>query len=105
LPLSGQLAPVFEKLTGDRYNTVWSPYAPARFKTGGSNAKAKDYYEKAIALAPSEPLNYLFYALLMKNTLGENHEAYRIARLGLAHTPSSAFVESREARLALAQGR
>lgn len=41
---------------------------------GGNNARAKEYLEKAIALLPKEPLNYLFLIKLLRD-LGETEAA------------------------------
>lgn len=50
---------------------------------GGDNAKAIEYFEKAIQLAPDEPLNFLFYAEYLADQ-GQTENALKQARKGLA---------------------
>ncbi|MGE0614211.1 MAG: TRAP transporter TatT component family protein [Bacteriovoracia bacterium] len=50
---------------------------------GGSNSRAKDYFEKAIAQGPTEPLNYLFLARLLDDKFDERAEALNWAKKGL----------------------
>ena len=47
---------------------------------GGSNSRARGYFEKAIETSPDEPLNYLALAKLLEEELDEHQEAMEIAR-------------------------
>jgi hypothetical protein len=51
---------------------------------GGSNAKAKGFYENAIAIAPDEPINYYFLAELMLLAYKDRTAAVQIAQKGLS---------------------
>lgn len=51
---------------------------------GGSNERAKDYYLKAISIAPDEPLNYYFLADLQHKAFRDNVSAARTVERGLA---------------------
>jgi tetratricopeptide (TPR) repeat protein len=51
---------------------------------GGSNKRAREYFEKAIAAFPYETLNYLFLARLLKNQLDDSEGAMKQVRLGVA---------------------
>jgi tetratricopeptide (TPR) repeat protein len=66
---------------------------------GGSNSRAIDYFQKAIAVAPDEPLNFLFLAQLYENTLSDHKKARETAQKGLSVPPPS--VERLEALDAL----
>lgn len=46
---------------------------------GGSNAEAKEYFEKAIEVAPDEPLNYLFLARLLVEEYNDMPKALEVA--------------------------
>lgn len=50
---------------------------------GGSNERARSYYEKAIAAAPDEPLNYLFMADLTLKAYKDRLKALDYAVKGL----------------------
>jgi tetratricopeptide (TPR) repeat protein len=50
---------------------------------GGSNSRAKDYFEEAISTAPDEPLNYLFLARLYREDLGDKPAALQAIQKGL----------------------
>lgn len=54
---------------------------------GGDNDRAREYFEKAIAIAPDEPLNYLFLARLLRDDLDKPTEAMELARRGLQVKP------------------
>ena len=66
---------------------------------GGSNSRAEEHFEKAIAAAPQNPMNYLFLAKFYRETL-EDEPKYRAtlerARLKV-QVPSTEEVESYEA--------
>jgi tetratricopeptide (TPR) repeat protein len=65
---------------------------------GGSDRKARDYYTKAIELSPDEPLNFIFYARLLRDGFGDRPAALEMAERGLRITmPSSDRVESVDA--------
>jgi hypothetical protein len=51
---------------------------------GGSNDRAREFFEKAIKTAPDEPLNYLFLATLLDEELDDPAGALAIARKGMA---------------------
>jgi tetratricopeptide (TPR) repeat protein len=51
---------------------------------GGSNSKAKAFYEKAIENAPDEPINYYFLAQLILTVYKDKPLALQIARKGLS---------------------
>jgi tetratricopeptide (TPR) repeat protein len=50
---------------------------------GGSNDRARAYFEKAIDTAPGEPLNYLFLARLLDEKFDKKREALEIVKRGL----------------------
>jgi hypothetical protein len=50
---------------------------------GGSNSRAKSYFEEAISTSPDEPLNYLFLARLYHDELHDNPAALEAIRKGL----------------------
>lgn len=65
---------------------------------GGSYVSAKAHFERAVVLGSDEPLNYLFLSRLMKEDLGDQAAAKRIALNGSKLLqPSEERVESREA--------
>lgn len=65
---------------------------------GGDDERSKKYFEKALKLAPNEPLNYLFMAQLLEEEFDEPRQALEYAEKGLKlPLPSSDRVESREA--------
>ncbi len=68
---------------------------------GGSNKAARQNFEKAIQLAPDEPLNYLLLARLLSEDMDEDEEALAIAKKGLA-LPKPSF-ERAESLKALEQ--
>ena len=69
---------------------------------GGNNQRARAYFEKAIAVAPDEPLNYLFMAKLLHDELGDKRGAHEFARRGKdLSTPASERLESIEAQAEL----
>lgn len=51
---------------------------------GGSNSRAREYFEKAVAIAPNEPLNYQFLSSLLRYELGEKKQALETAEAGAA---------------------
>lgn len=53
---------------------------------GGSNGRAREYFEKAIAASPGEPLNYQFLAALEHDDLGLKDPARSTALKGLSIT-------------------
>lgn len=57
---------------------------------GGDNDRAKEYFEKALAVAPDEPLNYLFLAKLQRDDLDDAQGALATARRGLEVPPPQA---------------
>ena len=69
---------------------------------GGNNRRARDYFEKAIAIAPDEPLNYMFMAKLLHDEFNDKTAAREFARRGkdLA-APALERVESIEAQTEL----
>lgn len=65
---------------------------------GGSNTRARDDFQKAVAVAPDEPLNYLFLARLLKDEFNAPQGAYEVARQALTlPAPTHDRLESREA--------
>lgn len=72
---------------------------------GGSKKRAEDLFKRAIAVAPSEPMNYLFLAKLLLNSDSQRKpEAMSWILEGLSHTPpKNGQVESVEARAELEQ--
>lgn len=56
---------------------------------GGSNKKAREYFEKAIETCKDEPLNYLMLATLYRENLGEPQKALETAKEGLKLDPPS----------------
>jgi len=56
------------------------------FFLGGSDARAREYYEMAIAVAPDEPLNYEYYAVFLQERR-EFSEALQVAQRGLLTPP------------------
>ena len=54
---------------------------------GGSNHRARENFERAIAISPEEPLNYLFLARLLSNELSRPNEGLEIAKRGLKVSP------------------
>ncbi len=66
---------------------------------GGSNDRARDYYEKATVIAPDEPLNFLFLARLLLKNEKTASEGINTARKGsLIPIPDLSRVESIEAQ-------
>lgn len=62
---------------------------------GGGNKKARLHLQRAIRIAPHEPLNYQFLAQLFWKDYGQPEAALRVARQGLAlPQPSPEWVES-----------
>jgi len=62
---------------------------------GGGKARARRYLQRAIEIAPHEPLNYQFLAKLYWKDFGETDKALLIARQGLeVPPPGPEFVES-----------
>lgn len=62
---------------------------------GGSNDRAKKYIEKAVELAPNEPMNYLFLARLLANQFGDIPAARAAAQRGLqTPKPTPECIES-----------
>ncbi|MFH1369351.1 MAG: TRAP transporter TatT component family protein [Elusimicrobiota bacterium] len=51
---------------------------------GGSNERAKEYYEKAINVAPDEPMNYLFISELFQKAFADKKSALEAAEKGLS---------------------
>jgi len=54
---------------------------------GGSNKSAKKHFERAIQIAPDEPMNYFELSQLLGKDLDEPREALKIAKMGLAIGP------------------
>lgn len=66
---------------------------------GGSDDRAKEYFEKAIKTTPDEPLNYLFLARLLKENFDEPQKALELASQGLGQPePAPDRLESIDAR-------
>jgi tetratricopeptide (TPR) repeat protein len=57
---------------------------------GGSNKKARAFYEKAIETAPEEPLNYIFMAKLLALEFDDLKAALEIAQRGIKAVPPNA---------------
>ncbi|MBI3541936.1 MAG: hypothetical protein HY075_01495, partial [Deltaproteobacteria bacterium] len=71
---------------------------------GGSNDRAREHFEKALAIAPDEPLNYLFLARMQAEDLDDHEGAASTARRGLdVPTPPDERLESLEALMDLKQ--
>jgi hypothetical protein len=52
---------------------------------GGSNDRAREYYDKAMSVAPDEPLNYLFMVRLLQDEFEDEKEvAMNYAKKGVA---------------------
>lgn len=69
---------------------------------GGSDDRAREYLEKAIATSPDEPLNYEFLAKLLEDEFDDPKTALEVAKKGLAvPPPSEERLESREALVTL----
>ena len=51
---------------------------------GGSNKSAKKHFERAIKIAPDEPMNYFELSQLLAKDLDEPREALKVAKMGLA---------------------
>jgi hypothetical protein len=69
---------------------------------GGSDDRARDYFEKAISTSPGEPLNYLFLSNLYKDAFDDQAKALSAAKRGLGVPPPSADrIESLEALVTL----
>ncbi len=65
---------------------------------GGSNDRAREYFERAIEVAPDEPLNYLFLTKLLKEELDDKPMAAITLKRGKAlPVPSGERLESLEA--------
>ena len=54
---------------------------------GGSNKRAKEYFEKAIRTVPDEPLNHLFLMKLLIEEMDDIEGAKAVAKKGLAVPP------------------
>ncbi len=66
---------------------------------GGSNRRAREYFEKSIALAPDEPLGFLFLARFEKSVEDDADAARRLVKRALAIPPEKLDrLESIEAR-------
>ena len=69
---------------------------------GGDDDRAKDYFEKAIATSPDEPLNYEFLARLLRDAFHDREKALAVAKKGLAlPMPAEDRLEGREALVSL----
>ena len=65
---------------------------------GGNSDEARRDFERAIRVAPDEPLNFLFLAKLLDDDLHDRVSAIETATKGLAvPTPAPNRLESREA--------
>ncbi len=65
---------------------------------GGSNDRAREYFDKAIEISPDEPLNYLFLVRLQRDDLDDLTSALLTARRGVAvPTPATDRIEALEA--------
>lgn len=83
------------RILGKIYETL-----PGLF--GGSNEKAKELYEKALRIAPQEPLNYLFLVRFYQSI--ESNEWIAVAKNATRlKEPSVEYVESRESLQELKQ--
>ncbi len=51
---------------------------------GGNDERAKKYFSKAIKVAPSDPINYLYLARLLFENLNQKKEALKMAKQGLS---------------------
>lgn len=66
---------------------------------GGNNKRAREHFEKAIAVAPDEPLNSLFLARLLEKEFEDRAKAREIVEKALSHPlPSEERLEARDAR-------
>lgn len=71
---------------------------------GGSDERARAYFEKAVAQVPENPLNYLFLCRLLGDVLHDAKSARTVAERGLSlPVPPAEDVESHEAYHELAQ--
>ena len=62
---------------------------------GGSNARAKEHFERAIQVAPDEPMNHLFLVKLLFEKLKDKNAARVVAKQGLrVPAPSPERIES-----------
>jgi tetratricopeptide (TPR) repeat protein len=69
---------------------------------GGNNKRAREHFEKAIAVAPDEPLNTLFLAQLLEKEFNDPSKAREIVEKALSHPlPSEERLEARDARTLL----
>ncbi len=65
---------------------------------GGSDDEARVYFEKAIEIAPDEPLNFLFYARLLHEEFDDAKRAVDLAKRGVGvPKPTPERMESLEA--------
>jgi tetratricopeptide (TPR) repeat protein len=65
---------------------------------GGDNARAREYFERAIKTAPDEPLNYLYMAKLLAKEFSDPVQAEAYAERGLKANPKDpSRIESFEA--------
>ena len=89
---------------GGAYRTLGKIYELLPGVFGGSNSKARAFYEKAIECAPDEPINYYFLACLTLSAYRDKSAAMQIARKGLSFgTPEYFRFESFQARMLLMQ--
>ncbi|MCC7441570.1 MAG: hypothetical protein IT285_08055 [Bdellovibrionales bacterium] len=66
---------------------------------GGNDDEAKEHFERAIAAAPDEPLNYLFLAELLDDAFDDRKEAIKVVHNGLSQPePAPDRLESTESR-------
>lgn len=65
---------------------------------GGSPKLAKLYFDQALAIGPSEPMNYLEYVKFLSRKKGDANQALHLARIGAALLqPPADMVESADA--------
>ncbi len=96
LKLSAELDPAYAY--GGAYRVLGRIEEKLPGILGGSDDRAKEYYEKAIAAAPDEPINYLFLARLLKESFSDAKAAMPLVDKGLSFPlPGTERVESREA--------
>ena len=75
---------------GGAYRLLGKIYEKVPGIFGGSDKKARENYEKAIAAGPDEPLNYLFLAQILKDEFSSPKESLAIAEKGLTVPPPTA---------------
>jgi hypothetical protein len=69
---------------GGAYRVLGAIYQRLPGLLGGSDEQARRSFERAIAVAPDEPLNYLFLSRLLLESAPDGGQAREVARRGLA---------------------